>query len=73
MRWEASGDPIAGSDELGAAGNGSLMRFAPVVLRYWTDPAKKEEVASAPEQSHAFCDRSGGCLPRLCATVSGGY
>lgn len=38
-RYEASGDPIAGSTDPRTAGNGSLMRVAPVVIWYASDPA----------------------------------
>jgi ADP-ribosyl-[dinitrogen reductase] hydrolase len=37
-RFESSGDPYAGSTDEFSAGNGSIMRLAPVVLRYWNDP-----------------------------------
>lgn len=33
MRCEASGDPIAGSSEPDAAGNGNLIRLTPIALR----------------------------------------
>jgi ADP-ribosyl-[dinitrogen reductase] hydrolase len=45
MRWQASGDPIAGSTDPSSAGNGSLMRVAPVAVRYWNDPAKLYDIA----------------------------
>jgi ADP-ribosyl-[dinitrogen reductase] hydrolase len=36
-RYQQTGDPMAGSTDEGAAGNGSLMRLAPVVLFYHPD------------------------------------
>jgi ADP-ribosyl-[dinitrogen reductase] hydrolase len=33
-RFEKNGDPFAGSEDPSTAGNGSIMRLAPVVLRY---------------------------------------
>ncbi|MCG6942357.1 MAG: ADP-ribosylglycohydrolase family protein [Thiohalocapsa sp.] len=38
-RFEHSGDPFAGSDHPRSAGNGSLMRLAPVPMRWASDPA----------------------------------
>ena len=38
-RFEQDDDPFAGSSDPNAAGNGSLMRLAPVALRYAHDPA----------------------------------
>ena len=45
-RFERSGDPIAGSTDAMSAGNGSLMRLAPVAIRYWNKPKKLREVAA---------------------------
>ena len=38
-RFERTGEPIAGSVDPHAAGNGSIMRLAPVPMRYAADPA----------------------------------
>lgn len=38
-RFEHSGDPMAGSDHPRSAGNGSLMRLAPVPMRWAAQPA----------------------------------
>ena len=48
-RYVRTDNPIAGSAESRAAGNGSLMRLAPVALRYWDDRALLD--ATAAEQS----------------------
>ena len=48
-RYERTGDPLAGSTDPRAAGNGSLMRLSPVALRYWDDRALLD--ATAAEQS----------------------
>jgi ADP-ribosyl-[dinitrogen reductase] hydrolase len=45
-RFKATGDPIAGSTDPMSAGNGSLMRLAPVAVRYWSDPAALRDVAA---------------------------
>ena len=48
-RYRRTGDPVAGPTAENTAGNGSLMRLAPVVLRFLHDPAACRRVAG--EQS----------------------
>ena len=48
-RYLQTGDPLAGSTDPGSAGNGSLMRLAPVALRFWH--YRPRLVATAAEQS----------------------
>ncbi|MEJ5979221.1 ADP-ribosylglycohydrolase family protein [Novosphingobium sp. PS1R-30] len=45
-RWKETGDPFAGSTNPRTAGNGSLMRLAPVAVRYWNDLAMLRDVAA---------------------------
>ncbi len=40
-----TGDPIAGDPDPQSAGNGSLMRLAPVPVRFWRHPARMRDVA----------------------------
>src|SRR5258708_10667484 len=49
-RFEATGDPFAGSTHPHAAGNGSIMRLAPVPLFYASQPQQplKKAAASSP-------------------------
>jgi ADP-ribosyl-[dinitrogen reductase] hydrolase len=44
-RYERTGDPIAGSTAPDTAGNGSLMRLAPVALATLDDPGEAERIA----------------------------
>jgi ADP-ribosyl-[dinitrogen reductase] hydrolase len=44
-RFEVTGNPYAGSTDPGTAGNGSIMRLAPVVLRYWNNPKAAQRAA----------------------------
>ncbi len=37
-RYQETGQPFAGSTDPYTAGNGSLMRLAPIVLYYFPDP-----------------------------------
>lgn len=47
-RFQDTGEPFAGSTDPATAGNGSIMRLAPVVLYYYPD---QREVAAAAAQS----------------------
>lgn len=42
--FRRTGEPMAGSTRADAAGNGSVMRLAPVALRWWREPARAEAV-----------------------------
>jgi ADP-ribosyl-[dinitrogen reductase] hydrolase len=44
-KFERTGDPIAGSSDPATAGNGALMRLAPVALRHWQDRDKLTDIA----------------------------
>ena len=48
-RYRQTGDPLAGSTDPQSAGNGSLMRLAPVALRFWHD--RPRLTAAAVDQS----------------------
>ena len=50
-RYRETGDPMAGSTDPWSAGNGSLMRLAPVALCFWTDRARLGRAAA--QQSRA--------------------
>ena len=43
--YRATGEPLSGSTDRGSAGNGSLMRLAPVAIRWWHDRAAAVEAA----------------------------
>jgi ADP-ribosyl-[dinitrogen reductase] hydrolase len=44
-RYQAEGNPYAGATDAWSAGNGSLMRLAPVPLFYFSEPEKVEHYA----------------------------
>jgi ADP-ribosyl-[dinitrogen reductase] hydrolase len=61
-RFLQTGDPIAGSTDPNTAGNGSVMRLAPVALRWAGDPS--QAIAAARAQSvttHAAPAAVEGC------------
>ena len=45
-QYERTGDQMAGSTDPWAAGNGSLMRLAPIALRFWNDRARLSRAAA---------------------------
>jgi ADP-ribosyl-[dinitrogen reductase] hydrolase len=62
-RWEQTGDPIAGSLDPNAAGNGSLMRLAPVALRYWSDRDELRRVAAEQSRTtHGAAEAVSACV-----------
>ena len=61
-RFERSGNPYAGDPDPFSAGNGSIMRLAPVVLVRWPD--EEIAIAMAAESSlttHAAAEAVEGC------------
>ena len=61
-RYRDTGDPLAGSTDRRTAGNGSLMRLAPVALRFLHD--RPRLIAAAADQSrttHAAAEAVDAC------------
>ncbi|MDZ7802287.1 MAG: ADP-ribosylglycohydrolase family protein [Trueperaceae bacterium] len=50
-RFERTGDPLAGPTDPNSAGNGSLMRLAPVPMAYAHDPERAVELAAASSRT----------------------
>jgi ADP-ribosyl-[dinitrogen reductase] hydrolase len=44
-RWEKVGNPVAGSTDPETAGDGSLVRVAPIAIRFWRDWDRLREAA----------------------------
>ena len=62
QRWQQSGDPYAGSTDPQSAGNGSLMRLAPVALRHWRDRGTLGDVARRQSRTtHAAPEAVEAC------------
>jgi ADP-ribosyl-[dinitrogen reductase] hydrolase len=62
-RWKTSGDPIAGSTDPNAAGNGSLIRLAPVAIRFFNDRAKLRDTAALQSKTtHAGKEAIDACV-----------
>jgi len=62
-RYERTGDPVAGSTDPRSAGNGSVMRLAPAVLRAIDDPAEARRLAADQGRTtHAAPQAVEGCL-----------
>ncbi|MGE8131362.1 ADP-ribosylglycohydrolase family protein [Methylobacterium sp. NPDC080182] len=73
-QFRRTGDPLGGPTDARTAGNGSIMRLAPVALRYWNDAECLSEASQ--RQSYAThgadeavdaCDALGSVLASLIA------
>lgn len=68
VRFEQSGEPYAGSTHPMSAGNGSLMRLAPIPMYYATHPERALEYAAKSSQTtHGAREAVDGC--RLLAAL----
>ncbi len=62
QRYLRTGDPLAGSTDPRTAGNGSLMRLAPVALRFWNDRDGLDHAAAQQSRTtHAAEEAVDGC------------
>lgn len=62
-RWKKTGDPIAGSTAPSTAGNGSLMRLAPVVIRHWRNRERLSAVAARQSAvTHGAAEAVEACV-----------
>ncbi|GGC44434.1 hypothetical protein GCM10011371_34830 [Novosphingobium marinum] len=62
-RYRRDGDPLAGSTDPHSAGNGSLMRLAPVAIRHWRDRAAMHEVAALQSRTtHGAAEAVDACI-----------
>lgn len=61
-RFEQTGEPFSGSTDPNTAGNGSIMRLAPVPLFYSADPALAVEMAAESSRTtHGAGEAVDGC------------
>ena len=74
-RFKSAGDPVAGSTDPMSAGNGSLMRLAPVAIRYWQDRAALRNAAARQSRTtHAAPEAVDACVgfaDRLADAIAG--
>ena len=62
-RFTATGNPISGSTDPRSAGNGSLMRLAPVAIRYWDDRTKLHDAAARQSRTtHGAPEAVDACV-----------
>ena len=64
-RFIENDDPFAGSTDPMSAGNGSLMRLAPVPMYYASNAAQAIDMAADSSRGHAPVTRTSRCLPLL--------
>jgi ADP-ribosyl-[dinitrogen reductase] hydrolase len=61
-RWLRDKDPYAGSVDSRSAGNGSLMRLAPVAIRFWNERNTLRDVAGRQSRTtHAAPEAIDAC------------
>lgn len=61
-RFEANGDPMAGVDDPKSAGNGSLMRLAPIPMYLLHDASRAKDVATFMSRTtHAAVEAVDAC------------
>jgi ADP-ribosyl-[dinitrogen reductase] hydrolase len=62
VRWLSTKAPHCGSSDPMTAGNGSLMRLAPVAIRFWNDRTKLREAAERQSKTtHAAPEAIAAC------------
>ena len=62
-RFKQTGNPVAGSTDPHSAGNGSLMRLAPVAIRYWdAQAARRDAAARQSRTTHGAAEAVNGCI-----------
>ncbi len=62
-RWKTSGDRFAGSTDPQTAGNGSLMRLAPVAIRHFSNhPLLRDVAARQSRTTHAAPEAIDACV-----------
>ena len=62
-RWTDTGERHPGPTAPDTAGNGSLMRLAPVAVRYWNDPAARRDAAARQSMAtHGAAEAVDACV-----------
>jgi ADP-ribosyl-[dinitrogen reductase] hydrolase len=62
-RWKGTCNPVAGSTDPQTAGNGSLMRLAPVAIRHWSNRAALRDTAARQSRTtHAAPEAIDACI-----------
>lgn len=63
LRFRSNGDPLAGSTGPSTAGNGSLMRLAPVAIRFHRDRrALRDAAARQSKTTHGAAEAVDACV-----------
>lgn len=70
LRFSATGNPLAGSTDPQTAGNGSLMRLAPIVLRYFPDVEAILQYARLSSQTTHGATEAVECCALLAEVIA---
>lgn len=68
-KFNQDGNPFAGSTDRYDAGNGSIMRLAPVALRWWSEPETAREVSKRQGMTTHRTQEAVQCCELLSATL----
>jgi ADP-ribosyl-[dinitrogen reductase] hydrolase len=75
-RFRRTGNPIAGDTAPESAGNGSIMRLAPVAVRHWSNPDLARDLAERQSRTtHGAAEAVAACAllaDLLCRTIARG-
>jgi len=71
LKFEATNQPFAGSDDPRSAGNGALMRLAPVVLFYYPDLAQVQAYAVESSRTTHAAPEALDCARLLSHIIAG--
>lgn len=75
-RFRRTGNPIAGDTAADAAGNGSIMRLAPVAVRHWSTPDLARDLAERQSRTtHGAAEAVASCAllaDILCRAIAQG-
>lgn len=75
-RWSRTKEPLAGSIDPQTAGNGSLMRLAPVPVRFWNDAERLRHIAiDQSRTTHGAPEAVSACVAYaelIAEAISGG-
>jgi ADP-ribosyl-[dinitrogen reductase] hydrolase len=69
-RFVRTGEPVDPDPDQDSAANGSLMRLAPVAIRWWQDPAEAAERSAESSRTTHAADRPVDCCRLLGAMLA---
>ncbi|MGH1372131.1 MAG: ADP-ribosylglycohydrolase family protein [Cellvibrionaceae bacterium] len=72
-QFEKTGNPLAGSTDPLSAGNGSLMRLAPIVLQYASTPSRAIRMAAESSRTTHGAEEAIDACRYFCGLIIGAF